>query len=75
MPSIHFPDFACLVVSEGSVALNCRDNGELLFVSERDGNMELYKAKDDDETKHKELKRLTFTPTMQVLSYPDLIQC
>lgn len=37
--------------------------------------MELYKAKDDDETKHKELKRLTFTPTMQVLSYPDLIQC
>ena len=44
-----------------------RQTGELAFVSERDGNMELYKGglKGGRVNKHS-LKRLTFHPSLQV---------
>lgn len=51
-----------------SVALDiCRDGKSLLFVSERDGNMELYKYHlEGADSNSKSLKRLTYTPSLQV---------
>lgn len=44
-----------------------RDGENLLFVSERDGNMELYKGhlKHAEDHRHS-FKRLTYSPSLQV---------
>ena len=54
----------------------CRRQDELFFVSERDGNMELYnrRVKNEMSSKHS-YERMTSDPSMQVGIYPYIGIC
>ena len=47
--------------------MQCRHTRELVFVSERDGNMELYKGplEQDGRLNKQGLQRLTYSPALQ----------